>query len=61
LEVLALNPKCYMSSVYDVLVERYVETGEFEILPGTEQTLRNYIRWLRETGQVGEPGKHRRL
>ena len=61
LEILALNPKCYMSSACDVLVERYVDTGEFEILPGNEQTLRNYIRWLRETGQVGEPGKHRRL
>ncbi|MBR3315593.1 MAG: transposase, partial [Atopobiaceae bacterium] len=61
LELLAPDPKCYMSSVYDVLVERYVETGEYEILPGSERTLRNYIRWLRETGQIAEPERRRRL
>ena len=61
LELLALNPKCCMSSVYDVLVERYVDTGDYEMLPGNERTLRNYIRWLRETGQVGEPERRRRL
>ena len=50
LEILAPDPKCYMSSVHDVLLERYVETGDYEILPGNEQTLRNYVRWLREAG-----------
>ncbi len=32
-----------MSSVYDVLEESFIENGEFDHLPGNEQTLRNYI------------------
>jgi transposase len=35
-----------VSSVYDYLEERYGE------LPGTEKTLRNYVRYLRKTGQL---------
>ena len=53
-EILENNPKCYMSSVYDVLIERYVDTGEFDSLPGNEQTLRNFIHFLEETGAVPE-------
>ena len=60
LEILALNPKCYVSSVHDVLLERHVESGDYEILPGNEQTLRNYVRWLRDTGQVVTPEASRR-
>ena len=60
LEILALNPKCYVSSVHDVLLERHVESGDYEILPGNEQTLRNYVRWLRDTGQVAEREASRR-
>lgn len=41
-----------MSSVYDVLQELFTETGEYENLPGNEQTLRNYIHYLEESGQV---------
>lgn len=44
-----------MSSVYDLLEERFVDSGEFERLPGNEQTLRNYVHHLEETGQV-KPG-----
>jgi hypothetical protein len=63
LEILELNPRCYMSSVYDVLLERFVhdEGAEWDALPGSERTLRNYIGWLRETGQVAEPERSRRL
>ena len=53
-EILENNPKCYMSSVYDVLVEKYVDTGEFDALPGNEQTLRNFIHFLEESGAVPE-------
>ena len=32
-----------MSSVYDVLEEKFIENGDYEKLPGNQQTLRNYI------------------
>lgn len=41
-----------VSSIYDVLTETFVEGGECETLPGNEQTLRNYVRYLKESGQV---------
>ena len=50
-----------MSSVYDVLEEKFVESGEFKSLPGNEQTLRNYIHYLEETGQVNRDPDHRRV
>lgn len=59
-EILERNPGCYMSSVYDVLVERFVESGEMDALPGNEQTLRNHVRRLREEGRVGEGPDARR-
>ena len=43
----------YMSSVYDVLEEKFIECGAYDRLPGNEQTLRNYIHYL-------EP-EHRRV
>ena len=46
LDILELNPDCYMSSVYDVLVERLVEGGAVDRMPGNEQTPRNHIRRL---------------
>lgn len=61
LRILEMNPGCYMSSVYDVLIEKFVESGRYEILPGNEQTLRNYIRHLRGTGQVEAKEERRRL
>ena len=54
LDILRRNDKkdyC-MSSVYDVLEEMFVENGQYEALPGNEQTLRNYIHYLEKTGQV---------
>jgi hypothetical protein len=48
---------CPISSVYDVLEEIFIESGKFEKLPGNDQTLRNYIRYLRGSGQVAEPAK----
>jgi len=41
-----------VSSVYDYLEERY------EVLPGSEQTLRNYVRYLIETETCELPPKN---
>ncbi|MDD5603246.1 MAG: hypothetical protein PHG48_04060 [Eubacteriales bacterium] len=35
-----------VSSVYDVLIEKFIENSEEVSLPGNEQTLRNYIHYL---------------
>jgi len=51
-EIVNLNPGCYMSSVYDVLVERFVESGKLDALPGNEQTLRNFIHRSPHLSQV---------
>lgn len=40
-----------VSSVYDVLLEKFIENGNYETLPGNEQTLRNYIHYLETSGQ----------
>lgn len=55
-----LNPNCRVSSIYDVLVEMFVEKGGCDALPGNEQTLRNFVRHLRKTEQIGEREKSRR-
>jgi hypothetical protein len=53
IEILNGNgPKCRSSSVYDVLIERFVESGATESLPGNEQTLRNYVKHLRDSKAV---------
>ena len=46
------NSDVYISSIYDVLTERFVESGEVDALPGNEQTLRNYVHHLRKRGQI---------
>lgn len=50
-----------MSSVYDVLCEKFIESGEFDSLPGNEQTLRNYIHYLEESGQINREPEHQRI
>ena len=60
--ILANNTKkCYGSSVYDVLVERFVENGGYEALPASERTLRAYIGYLEESGQIEDSGKEGRI
>ena len=62
LEILKNNQgKCYSSSVYDVLVERFVENGEYGSLPGSERTLRTYIGYLSESGQIETAPKEGRI
>lgn len=48
----SVRPGCFISSVYDVLMERFVESGEYTELPGNAQTLRNYIHHLRDSGVI---------
>ena len=61
IEILQRNSRdLRISSIYDVLQEKYIDTGEVAQLPGNEQTLRNYVRWLRETNQVPLPQVHER-
>ena len=50
-----------MSSVYDVLEEKFIENGEYEKLPGNQQTLRNYIHYLEDSGQINREPEHRRI
>jgi hypothetical protein len=41
-----------ISSIYDLLQEKLVETGVLKELPGNEQTLRNYCKYLKQEGLV---------
>lgn len=50
-----------MSSVYDVLEEKFIENGDYDKLPGNQQTLRNYIHYLEDSGQVNFSPEHRRI
>jgi len=52
IEILERNPKCQISSVYDVLVERFVDSGQHDVLPGSEQTLRNFVHHLKQSGEL---------
>jgi hypothetical protein len=63
IEILRNNQKnnCYISSVYDVLLERFVETGDYKILPGNEQTLRNFVHYLTVKGILEQESENRRL
>jgi len=50
-----------VSSVYDVLEEKFVDSGTFEKLPGNEQTLRNYIKYLNDKNIVAVIPKNQRI
>ena len=50
-----------ISSVYDLLEEKFIENGDLENLPGNEQTLRNYVHYLEESGQIDTGAEHRRI
>jgi len=60
--ILRNNPrKCYGSSIYDVLCERFIENGKYDRLPASERTLRNYIGYLIESGQADPPSANPRI
>lgn len=50
-----------ISSVYDHLEEKFIENGDYEKLPGNEQTLRNYVHYLEDSGQIDTSDEHRRV
>ncbi len=49
------------SSIYDVLIERFVENGTAATLPGNEQTLRNYIHYLNASGIIEQELENKRI
>lgn len=60
--ILKNNPKkCCSSSVYDVLLERFIENDDYERLPGSERTLRTYIKHLIAGGEVEAGEKEGRI
>lgn len=62
LSILKHNPKnCYSSSVYDVMMERFIENDIYESLPGSERTLRTYIKYLISSGQIDAAEKEGRI
>lgn len=61
IELLKNNPGCYLSSIYDVLEERYVETGISKSLPGNEQTLRHYVHYLKDHELIDLEPVHKRV
>lgn len=63
IEILRNNNKnnyC-VSSIYDVLVERFIENGTVVALPGNEQTLRNYIHYLNDSGIIEREPENKRI
>ncbi len=50
-----------ISSVYDVLEEKFIENGSYEKLPGNEQTLRNYVHYLEDSGLIDTSSEHKRI
>jgi len=62
IKILRNNPGgCYSSSVYDVLIEHFIENGDYERLPGEERTLRRYIGYLEKSGQVERTTETQRI
>jgi hypothetical protein len=69
IKIVERNPGCCISSVYDVLEERFVYGDERLLpdgtgrgpLPGNQQTLRNYVRHLRQSGVIGASDADRRI
>ena len=55
------NSKLCISSVYDFLEERFIENGDYEALPGNQQTLRNYVHFLEKRGIVAATGEGGRV
>ena len=55
------NKHLCISSIYDVLEERFIENGDYTELPGNEQTLRNYVHYLQDNGIVDKEPKNSRI
>ena len=59
--ILEYNPDCNVSSIYDVLIERFVENDKYDCLPGSDRTLRSFINYLKKSGQVNIQEKEKRI
>lgn len=58
----SIGKQLKISSLYDLLQEKLVEEARlFDKLPGNEQTLRNYCKYLVTSGQVEYEAKKRRI
>ena len=55
------NKTLCMSSVYDVLMEKFIENGEYDLLPGNEQTLRNYVHYLEQNKLINRSAEYKRI
>ena len=55
------NKNYYVSSIYDVLLEKFVENGDYESLPGNDQTLRNYVHHLTQSGIIEKEPENNRV
>ncbi len=55
------NKSLCISSVYDFLEERFIENGDLEVLPGNQQTLRNYVHYLEDHGMIATGDDHARV
>lgn len=47
-----------MLPVYHVLEVKFTENRGYEKLPGNQQTLRNYIHYLEDSGQINREPNH---
>lgn len=55
------NKDLYISSIYDVLEEKFIENGNYLKLPGNEQTLRNYVHYLWNNDIIARTPKNTRI
>ena len=55
------NKNLRISSVYDVLMEKFIENGDYASLPGNEQTLRNYVHYLERNNLINRSEEHKRV
>ena len=55
------NKSLCISSVYDFLEERFIENGDLEVLPGNQQTLRNYVHYLEDHGIIAAGDENARV
>ncbi len=55
------NKDYCVSSIHDVLMEKFIGSGEFVKLPGNEQTLRNYIHYLKENNIIADEPENKRI
>lgn len=61
IEIVRSNKDPCVSSIYDVLVERFVDSGEYDSLPASERSLRRFVAFLKKNGIVQQTQKCGRI